>query len=86
VRMILVLPLALVAACNVENDAKNDSVTLEYDEQQIEKTARDAARTAEGVAASVGNVAEDTGRAIKNEVGDIDVDVDVSRNKSGEGK
>jgi hypothetical protein len=84
--MILVLPLALVAACNVNNDPKNDQVSVEYNEQRIEDTARDAARTAEGVASSVGNVAADTGRAIKNEVGDIDVDVDVTRNKSGEAK
>ncbi len=82
-RMILVLPLMMVAACNVDNDVKNDQVTLEYNEQQVRDTAQDAARTAEGVAASVGNVAESTGRAIKNEVGDIDVDIDVSRNASG---
>jgi len=82
VRMILVLPLALVAACNVDNDAKNDQVTLEYNEQQVEETARDAARTVEGVAASVGNVAENTGRAIQNEVGDVDVDLDVTRNEA----
>jgi hypothetical protein len=84
--MILALALVTVAACDVDNDAKNDQVTLEYNGQEIEKTARDAARAAEGVATSVGNVAVDTGRAIGNEVGDIDVDVDVSRNKADDGK
>jgi hypothetical protein len=82
--MMLVIPLALVAGCNVDNDAKNDQVTLEYNQQQVEKTARDAARTAEGVASSVGNVAADTGRAIQKEVGDVNVDVDVTRNRSSE--
>jgi hypothetical protein len=84
--MIFLFPLALVAGCNVDNDAKNDQVTLEYNQQQVEQTAREAARTAEGVAASVGNVAADTGRAIKNEVGDVDVDVNVTRNKAEEAK
>jgi hypothetical protein len=80
--MILAVGLAMLGACNVDNDAKNDQVTLEYNEQQIEKTANDAARAAKGVASSVGNVAADTGRAISNEVGDVDVDVDVTRNKT----
>jgi len=84
--MILALALVTVAGCDVNNDTMNDQVTLEYNGQEIEKTAKDAARAAEGVATSVGNVAADTGRAIGNEVGDIDVDVDVSRNKADDGK
>jgi hypothetical protein len=31
----------------------------------------------------LGNVAQSAGRAVANEVGDIDVDVDVTRNRSG---
>ena len=42
------------------------------------------ARTAEEIGAGVGNVAVTAGRAVKNEVGDIDVDVDVTRNRSGD--
>jgi hypothetical protein len=34
------------------------------------------------VGSGIGNVATTTGRAIRNEVGDIDVDVDVTRNRS----
>lgn len=54
-------------------------MTVEYDKQEIRETARDAGRTARDIAAGVGNVAVTTGRAISNEVGDIDVDVDVRR-------
>lgn len=78
--------LLLVGACNVDSDAQNEQVTLEYNRQEIKKTARDAAHAAKDVASSVGNVAASTGRAIKKEVGDVDVDIDVSRNKSGEAK
>jgi hypothetical protein len=78
---LLAFPLAL-AACNVSNDAANDQMTLEYDEQRIRNAARTTARTAKEVGSGVGNVAQSAGRAIKNEVGDIDVDVDVSRNRT----
>ena len=84
-RFTIALALLLgAAACNVENDAANDQLTLEYNRQRIEDAARDAAATARNVAASVGNVADSTGRAIGNEVGDIDVDVDVTRNRDGD--
>jgi azurin len=81
-RIIFALPLLAMAACSVDNDTANDQMTLEYNQQQIEDAARDAGRTAKEVGASVGNVAASTGRAIKNEVGDIDVDVDVTRNRT----
>jgi hypothetical protein len=77
----LLIPLLALAACNVDNDAANDSVKLDYDQERIENGAAQAARTAREVGSSVGNIAASTGRAIKNEVGDVDVDVDVSRNR-----
>ncbi len=82
-RIALALPLIALAACNVDNDAANDSVRVEYDQQRIENGAATAARTAREVGAGLGNVAVSTGRAIGNDVGDIDVDVDVRRNRSG---
>jgi hypothetical protein len=82
VKKILLTPLLLVGACNVENDAANDHVSIKYDEERIENSAAAAARTAREVGAGVGNVAASAGRAIKNEVGDVDVDVDVSRNRN----
>jgi len=79
-RLILALPLLAAAACSVDNDAANDQMTLEYNQQRIENAAR-AVREA---GSSVRNVADSAGQAIENEVGDIDVDVDVTRNRSGE--
>ena len=84
-RPILALPLLLLLlapACNVDNDSANDQMTLEYNEQRIRDAAAATARTARDVGAAAGNVAATTGRAIGNEVGDIDVDVDVTRNRS----
>jgi hypothetical protein len=79
VRIVFALSLLSVAACNVDSDAANEQVTLEYNKQQIKETAVKAGRTAKEVASGVGNVAATTGRAIKNEVGDVYVDVDVRR-------
>lgn len=83
-RIIFALPLLTAAGCNVDNDAANDQVRVDYNQQRIEDAARSAARTAKEVGSGVGNVAASTGRAIRNEVGDIDVDVDVTRNRSGD--
>lgn len=74
------LTLAL-GACSVDADSTNEQVTVEYNKQEIRETARSAGRTAREVASGVGNIAATTGRAISNEVGDIDVDVDVRRNR-----
>ena len=83
-RILFALPIiAALAACNVNNDSANDTMTLEYDQNQIEDTAADLSNAAGEVASGVGNVAASAGRAIENEVGDIDVDVDVDRNKGG---
>ena len=80
-RIIIALPLLALAACNVENDSANDQVTVEYNQEKFEDAASDAANTVKDVATGVRNVASDTGRAISNEVGDIDVS--ITRNRSG---
>ena len=75
-----ILTFAL-CACNIDTDSANEQVTVEYNKQEIGRTAREAGRAAREVTSGLGNVAATTGRAIKNEVGDIDVDVDVTRNR-----
>lgn len=82
-RLIAAIPFLILAGCDVANDSANDQVRFEYNEQRIKDAAAATARTAGEVGSSVGNVAASTGRAVANEVGDIDVDVDVTRNRSG---
>lgn len=77
-RIIAALVLLPLAACGVDSDPANDKVTVTYDQERIEK-AGDAAKDA---AVAAGNVAETTAEAVKKEVGDIDVDVRVTRDKS----
>jgi hypothetical protein len=82
-RIALALSLLALAGCNVDNDSANDQMRVDYDQQRIENGAAAAARTAKEVGSGVGNVAASAGRAISNEVGDIDVD--VTRTRRGEG-
>jgi hypothetical protein len=83
--LISLIPLlAPAAACNVDSDSGNDQIRVDYDQERIENAASTAARTAREVGSGLGNVAVQTGRAVGNEVGDIDVDVDVRRNRDGE--
>ena len=82
-RILFALPLLTLAACNVQNDTANDQMTLQYNQELLEDFASDAANATEDAASSVGNIAVSTGQAIRNEVGDIDVNVDVDRNRSG---
>lgn len=84
-RLIFALPLLALAGCDVDSDSANGQVRLEYNQQQIEDAAADTARAAEEVGAGVGNVAASAGRAVRNEVGDIDVDVDVKRDRGPAG-
>lgn len=76
-RMILAFPLLLAAACGV--DANNDTVTINYDSEAIENTAGELGNAAERAASDIGNAAQ----AIENRVDDIDVDIDLNRNDSG---
>ena len=76
-RILLAASVLMLTACGVDNDPANEKVTVTYDKEKIEK----AGRAAKSVAVSAGNVAETTGKAIKKEVGDVDVDVRVRRNK-----
>ena len=80
-RMMLAIPLLLAVGCDVDSDAGNDQVRIDYDQERIENGAAAAGAAAREVASGLGNVAVTTGRAVSNEVGDIDVDVDVRRNK-----
>ena len=83
-RFVLALALPALAACSVDSDSANEQMTIEYNKQRIRDAAAATARGARDVGSAAGNVAATTGRAIRNEVGDIDVDVDVRRRRAGE--
>lgn len=80
-RALAVVVTLSLCGCDIQNDPAEDRVTVEYDEARIKKSAATAGRAARDVATGVANVAGETGNAIKREVGDVDVDVKVSRER-----
>ena len=83
-RFLIILSLAALPACDVQNSDTGNTVTVTYDKQEIRRKAREAGRAARDVAVGTGNIAASTGRAIKREVGDIDVEVRRTRTDKAE--
>ena len=79
-RILIAAPLLLLGACNVDRDQANDTTTLSFNEAVAENTLEDVGQTAENIGGVIANEAEQTAGKVENEVGDVDVDVDVTRN------
>jgi hypothetical protein len=77
---IIILPLLILGACNVSTDDKNDSTTVQYNQDMAENVGAEVANQAGAIAGHISNDVQDAGQAVQNEVGDVDVDVDVNRN------
>ncbi len=78
-RAAIVIPALLLGACQVTKDDANDSMTVEYNQDLAENAAADVSNTAETIGGQIANDVERTGDKVQNEVGDVDVDVDVTR-------
>ena len=83
-RILMATPLLLLGACNVDRDAGNDTTTVSFNEEVAANTLEDVGNTAENIGGAVANEAEQTAAKVENEVGDVDVDVNVTRNGSEE--
>ena len=77
-RILLAIPLLLLGACQVSKD--DNSTTVSFNEDVAENAAADAGNFAENVGGIIANDVQDTADKVQNEVGDVDVNVDVSRN------
>ena len=76
-RILLAVPLLLLGACQVSKD--DNSTTLSFNEDLAENTAEDIGNAAENLGGAIANEADETADKVKNEVGDVDVN--VSRDK-----
>jgi hypothetical protein len=79
-RILLAVPLLLLGACNVDRDAGNDTTTVSFDESAAANAADDVGDAAQNIGSAIATDVEQTADKVQNEVGDVDVDVDVSRN------
>ena len=83
-RLLIAAPLLLLGACNVDRDAGNETTTLSFNEAVAENTLEDVGQTAENIGGAIANEAEQTAAKVENKVGDVDVDVNVTRNTGDE--
>jgi hypothetical protein len=78
-RKALALPLLMLfAGCEADVNQANDSVTLQYDENLAESTVDTVTNEAEEIGGLIVNDVQETADTVQNEVGDVDVDVDVN--------
>jgi hypothetical protein len=78
-RVLLAVPLLLLGACQVSKD--DNSTTLSFNEDIASNAAEDFGNAAENLGGAIANEADETADKVKNKVGDVDVDVNVSRDK-----
>ena len=77
-RVLFVLPLLGLAACQVTEDDANDQVTVQYNQDLAENAAQDIANGAREAGEAIANGAEEAVDTARN----VDVDVDVDANKA----
>jgi hypothetical protein len=76
-RILFAVPLLLLGACQVSKD--DNSTTVSFNQDVAENAAADAGNFAENVGGIIANDVDKTADKVKNEVGDVDVDVNVTR-------
>ena len=81
-RILLVIPLLLAGACNVERDKANDTTAITINEAEVQNTAEDVGNKVQNIAEDVGNEAKNLGDKAKN----TDLDVKVGKDEKTENK
>ena len=79
-RLLIVLPVFALAACQVSKDDGNGTITAEFNQDVAENAAADVGNFAENVGGAIANEAEDAADKAKNV--DIDVDTNTADNRN----
>ena len=81
-RILFAVPLLLLGACQVTKD--DNSTTLSFNEDVAANAAEDVGSAAENLGGAIANEADETAAKVQNKVGDVDVDVNVTRKDGDE--
>ena len=81
-RLLILLPVALLAACQVSKDDDNGTITAEFNQDVAENAAQDVANGAEALGGAIANEAEQTAAKIENTDVDVDVDTNTADNRN----
>ena len=72
----LLLPAAVLVACQVNKDNANNTVSVTYNEEVASNAAADVGNTVENIAGDIGNDVKNESARVKN----TDIDVNVNKN------
>ena len=78
-RILFAVPLLLLSACQVSKD--DNSTTVSFNEDVAANAADDVGNAVEQAGGVIANEAGKAADKVQNEVGDVDLDVNVTRNK-----
>lgn len=81
-RLLIILPVMTLAACQVSKDSDNGTVTAEFNQDVAENAAADVGNFAENLGNSIANEAEQTADKIENTDVDVDVDTNTADNRN----
>jgi hypothetical protein len=81
-RILLVIPLLLVGACNVSKDETNNTVSVTFNQEVATNVGADVSNGVENIASDIGNDVRKTGDKIQN----TDVDLKVNSNAGTDNK
>ena len=73
-RILTALPLLALAACQVTKDDANDSMTVEYNQDVAEEGLEDAGNLAENVGEAIANDVDQAADKVEN----VEVEVDTN--------
>ena len=75
-RLFIIFPMLALAACQVNKDDGNGTITAEFNQDVAENAAEDVGNFAENLGGAIANEAADA----KNKIDNTDVDVKVDTN------
>jgi hypothetical protein len=81
-RLLILLPMTLLAACQVSKDSDNGAITAEFNQDVAENAARDVANGAEALGGAIVNEAQQTADKIENTDVDVSVDTNTADNRN----
>jgi hypothetical protein len=80
-RIMIVLPILLLGACNVAKDNANNTVSVTVNEELAANTAANVSNDVQNIAADVGNTVQNAGNRVENTDVDVKIDTNTQDNK-----
>jgi len=80
-RIMIVVPILLLGACNVAKDGANNTDSVTVNEDLAANTAANVSNDVQNIAADVGNTVENAGNKVENTDFQVKVDTNTQDNK-----